>query len=168
LKERALSVGEEASHLQRRRCWALPPCPGQQKPTGGPIRAPVRRRVTVDCGVVDPVVDGAEALLAEFGKLLHAFGVANVADGVEEATIRMLFLRWIRYKINTPRRIVSSTKRGEFVQSGQFTNLKRSCSITDLGRNIAYHNTMAARQKFVCISKPNTSSSTRDDNTEAL
>ena len=48
--------------------------------------------VTVDCGVVDPVVDGAEALLAEFGELLHAFGVADVADSVEEAALLVLFL----------------------------------------------------------------------------
>jgi hypothetical protein len=50
---------------------------------------------TVDCSVVDPVVDGAEALLAEVGKLLHTFGVADVADGVEEAALGMLFLHSI-------------------------------------------------------------------------
>ncbi len=48
---------------------------------------------TVDGCVVDPVVDGTEALLAEIGKLLHAVRIAHIADGVENCAFRMFFLR---------------------------------------------------------------------------
>ena len=51
------------------------------------------RKPTVHCSVVDPVIDGAQALLAEVCELLYALCVANVADCVEDSSIRILFLQ---------------------------------------------------------------------------